>query len=192
MLRTDTNEFEQIERAIFLSSFSGVLPDAVILKLSLRDAKRFINERMQLPTSAIGCREHLQTRNERYGKINLVKSGYGNLYLHHVALLAANRRSDLELVIGTNANLSPNDPGRLQVSHLCHNSHCILESHLVVERADFNLARNSCHGAYQVRFTIGEDKYVIDPCPHRIAPLYKACILPVMDREIHPGRNSLY
>lgn len=190
MFRTDSTESEKLERSIFLQTFAGLDVNAAILKLDVPFASKIIAERSQQPNS-LGCIEHSLQKNEPYAKVNLRNYNLGNQYLHHIALIAAGRRDELKAVIATNQHLKQNDANRLQVSHLCHKSHCINHQHLVVETARDNLARNSCKGMSMLQFFIAGEEYVLNVCPHRSPPISKHCILPLKIVDIHPGTNIL-
>ena len=56
-------------------------------------------------------------------------------YLHHLALVAADRRDELALV---------RQGGDFECSHICHNTGCFNAEHLVVETSSTNKQRNFC------------------------------------------------
>jgi hypothetical protein len=190
MFRTESTESEKLERSIYLQQFAGLDVDSAILKMTDDFASSTLQQRSNQPNT-LGCIEHTLQRNDSYAKVNLRSQSFGNQYLHHIALIAAGRRDELKAVIATNLLLPSNDPNRLQVSHLCHNSHCINQQHLVVETAKDNLARSSCKGMSILQFFIVGDEYVLMGCPHRKSPVSKHCILPLKIVDIHPGYNAL-
>lgn len=99
------------------------------------------------------------------------KIGIKKMYLHHLALIADNRRDELEWCTQAN-NL-------FQVSHLCHNGGCFNPEHLRVEESDRNKARNSCQGHEIIEYS-GWGPMRYHPCPHggAMKEFYK-CVLPV-------------
>ena len=97
-------------------------------------------------------------------------------WLHQLVIVGKGQGAMLPLTTGT---------GGYEVSHLCHNPACFNPEHIVVERAELNRARNSCHD--RVVFEV-EGLIVINPCPHwndaawnlGERGLGKACVLPTM------------
>ena len=105
--------------------------------------------------------------------------GIRKMYLHHLALIAADRRDELSWC--TQAN------NIFQVSHLCHNGGCFNPDHLQVEETATNKARNSCQGHVILEYSgLGPLRY--HPCCHGgERNTLRQCILPT--RYIHaPGR----
>lgn len=92
------------------------------------------------------------------------------MYLHHLALIAAERLDELRWCSQAN--------NRFQVSHLCHNNGCFDPRHLIVEEADRNKARNSCQGHEIIEYSgVGPMRY--NPCPHGgERKMYRKCLLP--------------
>lgn len=86
-------------------------------------------------------------------------------YIHHVALLAADRRDDYERI----------HPKTTDCSHLCHHNNCFNAAHLNVEDKQTNLDRNGCKRA-KIVYLDGELRD--NPCPHR-----PSCLLERLDIE---------
>nr|QCT85682.1 putative homing endonuclease [uncultured Rhizophydiales] len=179
-----------MERLIYLQQFVDLEVDARLFEMDSSYASEVVKRRVQQPNE-LGCVEHTLQRREPYAKVNLRQKDFGNQYLHHIALIAADRKNELKAVVATNKSLSQNDHNRLQVSHLCHNSYCVNHNHLVVEAAKDNLARNSCKGSHNIQFFIAGDEYIWNGCPHRKSPLHKHCILPFRTVEMNPGYNCI-
>ena len=87
-------------------------------------------------------------------------------WLHQIALIASNRLLQLQFTGGR---------GGYETSHLCHEGGCFNPDHLVVETAQANKARNSCHGHWIVK----HGGMTWDPCVHGEDGVRKKCILPV-------------
>lgn len=98
------------------------------------------------------------------------KIGIKKMYLHHLALVADDRRDELSWC--TQAN------NIFQVSHLCHNGGCFNPRHLLVEESERNKARNSCQGHEIIEYS-GWGPMRYNPCPHGGERReYVKCILP--------------
>ena len=123
----------------------------------------------------------------RYAKINLrntthhnhiddssVKYGK-NIYLHHLAVVAAGRGEGLRVVV---------DRGEYHASHLCGNERCFRPDHVWVEPAEVNEARKSCQEGADIQCVCGN---FYRRCWHRTMPgsCGKACILPVFEAAQH-------
>jgi hypothetical protein len=98
------------------------------------------------------------------------KIGIWKMYLHHLALIGADRRDELEWCTQANSVL--------QVSHFCHNGKFFNPRHLLAEESSKNKTRNPCQGHEIVEYNgLGAMRY--HPCTHggeRNA--YRRCILP--------------
>lgn len=86
-----------------------------------------------------------------------VKIGLRKVYLHHLALIADDRRDELGWCTQAN-NL-------FQVSHLCHNGGCFNPAHLKVEESWRNKQRNSCQG-HEILSYSGWGPLKYHPCSH--------------------------
>jgi len=69
-------------------------------------------------------------------------------------------------------NLAVQPPAGMQVSHLCHNGSCVNRTHLVLETAVQNRARNICQGWTFIVCPCGCN-HLFNPCQH-----LPQCILP--------------
>lgn len=153
-------------------------------------AKLLLNERQARDAGPLGCLlpKTLPAAGD-YPFVNLLHTksrvaghtheniGIAKMYMHHLALIAAD---DIEHL----SWCTQKDPV-FQVSHLCHNRNCFNISHLAVEEATLNRARNICQHHEVVLFK-NQVKY--NPCPHAGAKReYKSCILPL--RQINESGN---
>lgn len=102
----------------------------------------------------------------------------GPVYLHHLAvLLKRDGQALLRKVQSTRLKKKSEDI--YQVSHLCHNSHCLNPSHLVVETKQDNLGRNQCQRQKKIKLNWLTGGMILHPCPHRKTTRLKLeCILP--------------
>lgn len=103
----------------------------------------------RLPTGCLLCQKKgnksTADRSRGWIKCKVGSSSKREYYIHHLALLAADRGAELgQVFIGRNPDQVFTD--RKQVSHLCHNPICFNEEHLIVETASENLERNMCKG----------------------------------------------
>lgn len=158
-----------------------------MLKITTELATAIIDKYSQRGESNIGCRLSTLTKNERYSSIDLSKTAYrvpdtnikfpsGKYYLHHIAILQDPiQRHRLKAVFNTATSTVGN---RYQVSHRCHQSHCINLEHLVIESAEDNLKRNSCQSQQIAVVKQGNRRLILHPCPHRaLTKVKKECIL---------------
>lgn len=76
-------------------------------------------------------------------------------YIHHLALLGAGRKEELEHTYTK----------QYQVSHLCHNPACFNDKHLIIETPTANQQRNMCKGWQSITCPCGCG-YTFNPCPH--------------------------
>lgn len=76
-------------------------------------------------------------------------------YVHHLALLRAGRRDELERAYAK----------QHQVSHLCHNPACFNDKHLIIETPAANQQRSMCKGWQPVTCPCGCG-HTFNPCPH--------------------------
>ena len=116
-------------------------------------------------TNSIGCKlaQKQPNKGKDSGWVKCKLSGQKpEYYIHHLALIAADRSSELENI----------KEEKKQVSHLCHNRICYEHTHLVVEKAEMNLNRNKCHGWTWITCPCGCE-YKFNPCTHQ-----PQCILP--------------
>lgn len=159
-----------------------------ILQITQEQAQSLIDEYCRETRS--GCRISRLTASERYSYVNLNRSTYrrsdgsrfpdGKYYLHHIAILLKRRSRTLLRSVYATSGTSSKD--MLQVSHLCHRSHCLNPDHLVVEPMDDNLNRNRCQHQQIIDYNPGVGQRVIlHPCPHRATTRLKTeCILPTV------------
>lgn len=134
----------------------------------------------------LGCwNNHGDENDTNYGKKNYkntqhplrptgVKIGH-NVSLHALAAIAQG--------LGPQLRLTSN--GKYHVSHLCHNHRCFNPDHVVIETAQMNQKRKTCHGHYILNFTEdtkeggkAEPATVFHPCPHGHEERCVACLLP--------------
>ncbi|KAK9365153.1 zinc-binding loop region of homing endonuclease-domain-containing protein [Lipomyces kononenkoae] len=97
--------------------------------------------------------------------------------LHQIALIADNRRDELELTLGNPS---------FDVSHLCHNRLCFNAEHLVVESRQTNVSRMTCNG----KKILVHDEFSYHPCSHGSVEKMRKCILPVQHLEEVTMPNS--
>ena len=120
-----------------------------------------------ITVSDTGCLLAAKARNKgAKGWIKMKIPGSGDRqehYIHHLALIAAGRRTELEDA----RNRS------LQVSHLCHNPACFNEKHLIIELQAENLQRNKCKGWTWIAHPAAPELGTFNPCQHLVK-----CILP--------------
>ncbi len=115
-------------------------------------------------TNEIGCHIAEKATNKTF-KIGYVKckvEGRREYYIHHLALLDANRHQDL-------ANIYLNKG--FHISHLCHNTRCFNPDHLIAEISSANIGRNTCQSQTWISCPCCEHKF--NPCRHS-----PQCILP--------------
>jgi len=154
--------------------------------LTTQEATRLVKARTRKVATEIGCQMHTLTEKERYVKVNLRKRGLGVVYLHHLAVIADNRYSEIVEMRKSNSSKE------MQLSHLCHHTNCINPKHIVLESASLNRQRNSCKGQFQLSFCINGNNYVVHPCTHSNEPVNKRCILPLKHIDnITPGLNTI-
>lgn len=143
-----------------------------ILRLELSDVRDAINRMkagygkyfVPATTNSTGCLLATKTPNkgEKTGWVKCKVGGQRTeYYIHHLALIVANRQDELRGLID----------GK-QVSHLCHNRCCFKASHLIVEDAEDNRGRNRCRGWTWITCPCGCD-HKFNLCPHN-----PQCILP--------------
>lgn len=146
--------------------------ELAILKLKVPEVQHALNRiRNGYPPyfggavyNSTGCLLAAKTPNkgEKAGWVKCKVGGQRTeYYIHHLALIAANRQQDLQGV----------SEGK-QVSHLCHNRTCFQPDHLVVEDAKVNRERNKCQGWTWITCPCGCN-YKFNPCTHS-----PQCILP--------------
>lgn len=114
-------------------------------------------------TNPTGCKLAQKAKNKgTTGWVKMKVSGCGRCeyYIHHLALVAAGRTADVELIV----------MGTHQASHRCHNPNCYEATHIVAEPMELNIARSMCKGWTWVRCACGLRR---NPCKHT-----PRCILP--------------
>ncbi|KAK9260424.1 zinc-binding loop region of homing endonuclease-domain-containing protein [Lipomyces tetrasporus] len=89
------------------------------------------------------------------------------LFLHHLALIADNRRDELKGTLGIRGRY-------YMVSHLCHDNNCFNPRHLHVESTSDNQKRRTCKG----KTIIVRDGIRTHPCVHSGDENKYKCILP--------------
>lgn len=89
-----------------------------------------------------------------------------NPYIHHMALLAYGRITDLY-------DLADNHG--LQASHLCHESDCFNPDHIVIESSQSNKRRNDCKASWKLLYEGG----CYNPCPHTVQCILEPRSLPL-------------
>ena len=60
-------------------------------------------------------------------------------------------------------------------SHLCHNVKCTESEHIVVEKLEENVSRNTCTALYNFDITLDGNQYIYRGCPHNFNE--KCCML---------------
>jgi hypothetical protein len=151
--------------------------------ISQAHARTLLDERKTEVTIDLECwiAGHIAAAHENgYKAVNLentmswtagngsTKIGIKKMYLHHLALIGADRRDELGWCT---------QAGTFHVSHLCHNNGCFNPAHLVVEEANRNKDRNSCQGHSIVEYS-GNGALSYHPCRHGgERNMYRRCIL---------------
>lgn len=122
--------------------------DPIIVEASLKKLTR------QFPPekNAKGCKITTKAPKERYVKAKIHgSSDRKEWYLHHLALIAVGRSSELE--------------ANKHVSHLCGESRCYNPEHLCVETPTENANRKSCSAVKTfIKCPCCEHKF--NPCQH--------------------------
>jgi len=157
---------------------------AQIELITTEHARELVNGRKTEVTESTGCwiSSGTPAHENGYKAVNLqntisrvagqqhMKVGIKKMYLHHLTLIADNRRDELGWC--TQAN------NIFQVSHLCHVPGCFNPKHLKVEESARNRARNSCQGHVIIEYS-GWGPMRYHPCVHGgELGEYSRCILP--------------
>ncbi|KAK9246401.1 zinc-binding loop region of homing endonuclease-domain-containing protein [Lipomyces tetrasporus] len=141
---------------------------ARLLELINQEKANYIIISRRVKITDLGCWEsNARPTNRGYITVSVAIGGEsGSLKLHQIALIADNRRDELNATLG--------DSG-YDISHLCHNGKCFNPAHLIAESSVNNQRRKICSGQ---RILI-HDGFSYHPCPHgRVEKLCK-CILPL-------------
>ncbi|KAK9483444.1 zinc-binding loop region of homing endonuclease-domain-containing protein [Lipomyces starkeyi] len=117
-------------------------------------------------TTDLGCWES-NGKPTNKGIVNVkVSIGGAVAKIYQVALIAYNRRDELEATLGRS---------NYDISHLCHNGKCFNPEHLIVDSGTNNQRRRICNG----QKILIHDGFIADhPCPHGSVEKMRTCILP--------------
>ncbi|KAK9242183.1 zinc-binding loop region of homing endonuclease-domain-containing protein, partial [Lipomyces tetrasporus] len=139
----------------------------ILNQLTQEKANQIITSR-HIRTTDLGCWEG-NSRPDYKGYVYVMLSVCGEAQtarVHQVALVAYNRRDELEATLGQS---------NYDISHLCHNGNCFNPEHLIVESSTNNLRRRICNG----QKVLVHSEFSYHPCPHGRIEKLRKCILPL-------------
>ncbi|KAK9372074.1 zinc-binding loop region of homing endonuclease-domain-containing protein, partial [Lipomyces chichibuensis] len=148
-------------------------------QLTREKANQIVSSR-HYRTTDLGCWEGNSKPDDRgYVHVKLSVGGEARTArVHQVALVADNRRHEVEATLGQS---------NYDISHLCHNPKCFNPEHLIVESSSNNQRRKICNG----QKILVHSGFSYHPCPHGRVEKLRKCILPLHHLEDNaPNANG--